>query len=413
MKAVVFAAGRGERLWPLTETKPKPLLPLGGKPILERTLSGLVTGGIHEIIIVVSYKEEMIRGFVGNGRGLGCTVSYVHQRTPAGTADALRACQGQLRKEHEFIVVYGDDYYQASGLSRFVRYAARIKGNLIAAGDAEDSSRFGILETKNGLVKSIHEKSGSRAPAKVNAGIYMFKETVFKIIRRLQRSPRGEYELTDSVNQLVGQGEKVRMFSLRRGEWLGVTYPWDLLQANAMALEEDRTVASGLVERGVKITGKLSLSKGSVVRFGSSVEGPVVVGEGSILGPNSYVRAFTSIGKNCRIGANCEVKNSIIMDNVHIPHLSYVGDSVVGDGTSLGAGTITANLRFDQANVHSWVKDRLVDSGRRKLGTIFGEDVRTGINVSVLPGVKIGPRAWIGPGVIVKTDVRSGKKVKK
>ena len=413
MKAVVFAAGRGVRLWPLTENKPKPLLRLGGRPIVERTLSGLAVAGIHEIIIVVSYNQEMIRGFIGDGRRLGCNVSYVRQRAPAGTADALKACQSQLEKEHEFIVVYGDDYYHASGIRKFVRYATRIKDNAIGGGEVKDSSRFGILETKNGLVKSIQEKVGARGPAKVNAGIYLLKETVFKILRRLRPSPRGEYELTDCVNQLVGQGEKVRILSFSRDEWLGITYPWDLLQANASALNEDRVVANGLVERGVKITGKVSLSKGSVVRFGSSLEGPMTIGEGSMVGPNSYVRAFTSIGKNCRIGANCEVKNSLIMDNVHIPHLSYVGDSVVGDGTSLGAGTITANLRFDKANVQSWVRDRWVDSGRRKLGAIFGDDVRTGINVSVLPGVKVGRGAWIGPGVMVKRDVRSGEKVKK
>src|SRR5712692_137933 len=413
MKAVVFAAGRGERLWPLTEKKPKPLLRLGGVPIVERTLSGLAEAGIREIILVVSYNQEMIRRFIGDGRRLGCNVSYVRQRVPAGTADALKACQSQLEKEHEFIVVYGDDYYHASGIRKFVRYATRIKDNAIGSGEVKDSSRFGILETKNGLVKSIQEKVGARGPAKVNAGIYLLKETVFKILRRLRPSPRREYELTDCVNQLVGQGEKVRILSFSRDEWLGITYPWDLLQANASALEEDRVVASGLVESGVKITGKVSLSKGSIVRFGSSLEGPMTIGEGSMVGPNSYVRAFTSIGKNCRIGANCEVKNSLIMDNVHIPHLSYVGDSVVGDGTSLGAGTITANLRFDKANVQSWVKDRWVDSGRRKLGAIFGDDVRTGINVSVLPGVKVGRGAWIGPGVIVKSDVRSGERVKK
>jgi len=260
MKAVVFAAGRGERLWPLTEKKPKPLIHLGGKPIVERTLKGLAAAGLHEIIIVVSYKQEMIRELVGDGRWLGCNVSYVRQRTPLGTADALKACQSQLEKEHEFIVVYGDDYYHASVIRRFVRYAARTDDNAIGGGEVEDSSRFGILETKNGLVKNIQEKVGARGPAKVNTGIYLLKEAVFNIIRRLRASPRGEYELTDCVNQLVGQGEKVRILSFRRDEWLGVTYPWDLLQANASALEEDRAVASGLVERGVKITGKVSLS---------------------------------------------------------------------------------------------------------------------------------------------------------
>jgi bifunctional UDP-N-acetylglucosamine pyrophosphorylase/glucosamine-1-phosphate N-acetyltransferase len=95
------------------------------------------------------------------------------------------------------------------------------------------------------------------------------------------------------------------------------------------------------------------------------------------------------------------------MDEAEIPHLSYVGDSILGNGVSLGAGTITANLKFNDSNVESRVKGRLIDSGQRKLGAIFGDRSKTGINVSVFPGVKIGTDAWIGPGAIVRTDVSS------
>jgi bifunctional UDP-N-acetylglucosamine pyrophosphorylase/glucosamine-1-phosphate N-acetyltransferase len=143
------------------------------------------------------------------------------------------------------------------------------------------------------------------------------------------------------------------------------------------------------------------------VKSGSYIEGPVYVGEGAVVGPNAYLRPGTSLGKGAKVGAGCEVKNSIVMNDARIPHLCYVGDSILGDGVSLGAGTITANLKFNDSNVESRVKGRLVDSGQRKLGAIFGDGVKTGINVSIFPGVKIGADARIGPGAIVRTDLPS------
>ena len=113
-----------------------------------------------------------------------------------------------------------------------------------------------------------------------------------------------------------------------------------------------------------------------------------------------------------KVGAGCEIKNSIVMKNTKIPHLSYVGDSILGEGCSLGAGTITANLRFDEAQIKSKLRGSLVNSGRKKLGAIFGDGSRTGINVSTFPGVKIGRGAWIGPGAIVDHDVPSNARYK-
>jgi bifunctional UDP-N-acetylglucosamine pyrophosphorylase/glucosamine-1-phosphate N-acetyltransferase len=103
------------------------------------------------------------------------------------------------------------------------------------------------------------------------------------------------------------------------------------------------------------------------------------------------------------------VKNSIVMDSTHAAHLSYVGDSVLGEGCNLGAGTVTANIRFDKMNVRMSVKGRRIDSGRRKLGTIMGDNAQTGINVSLVPGVKVGSGAWIAPGLTVYEDVPSGE----
>jgi bifunctional UDP-N-acetylglucosamine pyrophosphorylase/glucosamine-1-phosphate N-acetyltransferase len=105
------------------------------------------------------------------------------------------------------------------------------------------------------------------------------------------------------------------------------------------------------------------------------------------------------------VGNACEVKNSIIMDGTHMGHLSYVGDSILCEHCNLGAGTITANYRLDAGTVKMMIKDQLVDSGRKKLGAILGDNVKTGINALLMPGVKVGINSWIGPNFVVHKDV--------
>ncbi len=409
----MFAAGKGERLWPLTESRPKPLLALGGRPILEGTLRKLVESGIREILLVVNYKGEMIRDLIRDGKHLGCHVSYIRQKHPSGTADALRSCQASLEDESRFIIIYGDDYYSGGAIANFVKTALRSPDDMMAAVEVEDSSKFGRLEIRRGLVTSILEKVEGEGPGRVNAGLYILSKSIFKALGKTGLSGRGEYELTDSLTFIIRGGSKIRAFPMRRKDWLGVTYPWDLLDANRMELEGLSSNASGQIEDGTRIRGPVNIAKGATVKSGSYLEGPLFIGEDSTIGPNAYLRPFTSVGRNCKVGAGCEVKNSILMDNVKIPHLSYVGDSVVGEASSLGAGTITANLRFDNAFVESLVKGRQIASHRRKLGAIIGDNVRTGINVSVFPGVKLGLGAWVGPGVVVRKDVPSGGRVRR
>ena len=149
----------------------------------------------------------------------------------------------------------------------------------------------------------------------------------------------------------------------------------------------------------------VTVEEGARIRSGVYIEGPAFIGKGSDVGPNCFIRPHTSIGRNVRIGNACEVKNSIIMDKTHIGHLSYVGDSIIGENCNLGAGTTIANYRFDGETVKMAVKDSILDTGRRKLGVVLGDDVKTGINASLMPGVKVGNNSWIGPGITVHQDV--------
>jgi bifunctional UDP-N-acetylglucosamine pyrophosphorylase/glucosamine-1-phosphate N-acetyltransferase len=163
----------------------------------------------------------------------------------------------------------------------------------------------------------------------------------------------------------------------------------------------------GLVEDGAHLAGPVTVKESARVRSGAYIEGPAFIDEGSDIGPNCYIRPYTSIGKKTRVGNACEVKNSIVMDNVHVGHLAYVGDSIVGENCNLGAGTITANYRFDAGTVKMMVKNEAMDSGRKKLGAILGDNVKSGINALFMPGVKVGHNSWVGPNLVVDRDLPS------
>ena len=411
MKAAILAAGRGERLWPLAEKNPKHLLPIGGEPLLRRTVKALVGAGITEIVIVVQFEAEKIKSFLKDGKELGSKISYVKQKQLGGTADAVKTVESELRGEDRFLIVYGDNYYDQKGLDKFVK-SSDSKDLMMGVAEVKDPSRFGSLEIKRGNIVAIHEKVASGIVGVVNAGIYVLDNSIFSAVRNTRKSRRGEFELTDSLSLLMAEGRRIRTIPFGKGAWVGISYPWDLLEANRSVLDSDEEVRDGETEVGVHLKGSVSMAEGSLVKSGSYIEGPVFIGEDSVVGPNAYLRPGTSLGKEVKVGAGCEVKNSIVMDEARIPHLSYVGDSVLANAASLGAGTITANLKFNDSNVMSKVKTRLVDTGQRKLGAIIGDGAKTGINVSIFPGVKIGADAWIGPGATVKTDVPSNARVK-
>ena len=178
-----------------------------------------------------------------------------------------------------------------------------------------------------------------------------------------------------------------------------------MLDANVWALKRMEHKTLGTVEEGAHLIGNVTVAETARVRSGAYVEGPSFIDEGADVGPNCHIRPCTSIGKNARVGNACEIKNSIIMDWTHVGHLSYVGDSILCEHCNLGAGTITANLRLDDGTVKMMVKDKLIDSGRRKLGAILGDNVKTGINSILMPGVKVGNDCWVGPNFMVERDL--------
>ncbi|GAH47150.1 unnamed protein product, partial [marine sediment metagenome] len=198
----------------------------------------------------------------------------------------------------------------------------------------------------------------------------------------------------DSLQLMIDQGGYISYQEI--SYWLDLSYPWDLLPANEDLLAGIKSQNLGEIEGNVVMKGAVSIGKDTVVRSGSYIVGPVIVGQGCDIGPNCYIRPYTSIGDNCHIGSAVEIKNSIIMRGSKIPHHNYVGDSIIGEECNLGAGTKVANLRLDKGEI--WVAG--MDTKRRKLGVIMGDRVETGINACINVGSVIGNNTHIGPGAV-------------
>jgi bifunctional UDP-N-acetylglucosamine pyrophosphorylase/glucosamine-1-phosphate N-acetyltransferase len=405
LKAVILAAGRGVRLKPFTLTKPKHLLPVGGRPLLEWLLLRLREVDIEEALIVIHHLGEMIRERLGDGSELGLRLIYKQQGGVHGTGDAFKLAEDYVGDE-EFIGLYGDLYISPNALKRLLE-AHRPGETAMAVVPVEDPTRFGVVTLEDDKVVDLVEKPkrGEEPSNLANAGLYIFTPDIFRRLRALKPSVRGEYEVTDALKAMMEEGETIRAAKLKTEDWLDIGYPWKLLEANERALRELEPSIEGRVEAGAHLEGPVRVERGARIRSGAYIEGPVHIGEKADIGPNCYIRPHTSIGPEARIGNACEVKNSIIMGRTHIVHLSYIGDSIIGEGCNLGAGTITANLRFDKKTVKVTIEGEPIDSGMKKLGVFIGDEAQTGIGVNLMPGIKIGARSWIAPGLTVYKDV--------
>ena len=391
IQAIIMAAGKSTRTWPLTLTKPKPLLKVMNKEILKHNLDAL-QGLVGEVIVIVGFKKEMIIKEIGPKYGK-LSIHYVEQKTQLGTGHALKYVENLIK--NKFVVLGGDDIFSRKDIQSCLKHKYAVLGCKV-----ENPSRFGVFVLSGKEVRKVVEKPQTYVSDIANTGLYVFDKNVFKF--KLKKSPRGEYEIIDYINELVKE-EKVVCETVK-GHWLSVGYPWDLIQVNSVLVSEIRNEIKGKIEKNVAVKGKIHVGKGTVILSGTYIDGNIVIGENCTIGPNCFLRGNTSIGDNCHIGQAVEIKNSIIMDKAKVPHLSYIGDSVIGENSNLGAGTITANLRHDNKNVKSEVKGELIDTGRRKFGAIIADDVHTGINTTIYPGRKIWPGVGTGPGEIVDKD---------
>ena len=409
MKSVILAAGKGIRLMPITSSRPKPMIPIAGKPLLEYTILGLKEAGIDEILLIVGYKEDIIRNYFGNGIDkFQIKIEYKTQEEYLGTAHAFGYAKDFI-KDEPFLMIYGDLLVDPIIFKETLRKfnENKIEG-LISLVEVKNPQDYGIISlNSDGFVEKIVEKPSAdlNIGNLANAGIYIFDPLIFKAIEKTKKSVRNEYEFTDSMEILINQlNGKIIGHVIKDHFWSDIGLPWQLFEANIFLLDRIERKILGNVEENVHIFGNVHIGRNTNVKSGSYIQGPCFIGENTLIGPNAYIRPHTSVGDNCHIGIS-EVKNSIIFSNSNVPHFNYVGDSIICEKVNLGAGSKTSNLRFDNKSVWVKIKGERIDSGRKKLGAIIGPNVQTGINASIMCGKKIGENSVIGAQTLVTEDV--------
>jgi bifunctional UDP-N-acetylglucosamine pyrophosphorylase/glucosamine-1-phosphate N-acetyltransferase len=393
MQAVILAAGQSTRTHPLTVNRPKPLLEVLDRTILEHNLDQLV-GLVDDVMLVVGYEAEQIIGHIGDSyRGL--RITYVRQTEQRGTGHALEQAKPHLADR--FMVLNGDDLFAHADLAAL----AELQCGLLVA-EVDDITRFGAVHGSGSVVTAIDEKPTESSTNLANTGAYVLDSAALAI--ELQPSERGELEIIDYLAALTDQG-RLRMVTVTE-YWLPVGYPWDYLEANVALLRRvpsSEVAESAVIEDGVHLDGTVVIGPGTVVRSGTYVEGPVWIGEGCVVGPLAYLRPDTVLLDGVRTRA--EIVDSVLMHGVTAKHDCYIGHSVIGERCNIAAGTITADYRHDGATNWSVVNGRRVDSGRRKLGAFLGDDVRLGIGTLTYPGRKIWPGRTTLPGQVVEADM--------
>jgi len=393
MDVILLAAGEGTRMRPLTESLPKPMLPVADRPLLAHTADAAVDGGASQLVFVVGYEAEAVRAYFGE-EYRGVPVSYAVQEEQLGTAHAVQCAEEYV--DGPFAVLNGDDLYDRESVAALLSQ----DGPAVGTYRVEDPTSYGVFELTDGVVTGIVEKPADPPTDLVNVGAYRFPAEARDWLD-VPLSERGEHEITDVLARVIAE-RSVGTVEVER--WLGCGRPWELLEANEWKLAECERRLDGDIADDAQLRGTVVVEDGATVEPGVVIEGPTYLDAGARVGPNAYVRGATYLGPNAKVGHAVEVKNSVIAAGSHVPHLSYVGDSVLGRDVNFGASTTVANLRHDDANVRMRVKGESTDTGRRKFGVVCGDRVNTGINSSLNAGVVLSTGATTMPGETVTRD---------
>jgi len=261
MQAVILAAGKGTRMLPLTETKPKPLLKVANRTILEHNLEQLREIA-EEVIIVTGYKNELIENFFGN-RFKDIEIKYVRQKEALGTGDALKMAAGLLKDK--FLVLNGDDLYFKEDIKKVL-----VREPCILLKESENPENFGVVMIENNEVVEIEEKPENFRGNLVNTGLYFLNKGIFDF--KIEKSKRGEYELTDYVKKISGL-----KFAIAEN-WFSLTYPWNLLDVNEFLLRNIEKKIKGKIEN-CYIGENVQIGEGTVIKSGSYIESNVIIGK--------------------------------------------------------------------------------------------------------------------------------------
>ncbi len=388
-QAVILAAGEGERLRPFTALKPKVMIPVANKPILQYVVEALARSGIRNIVMVAGYKKEKVMDFFGSGERFDVDISYVFQGQQLGTAHALRQAKDVVGDR--FLVLAGDNLIEADTLASIIR----CESTCILIKEQENVSKYGVVTARGGVVEAIEEKTKDARSNLVNTGIYMFTREIFDFAE-------GEVDLTSALGNMIAQGSPVAA-EVTEGTWLDVVYPWDILKVNDAALRTIDATAAGSIEKGVTLKGLVSVGRDTVIRSNTYIVGPVIIGDNCDIGPSVCILPATSIGDNTVVSSFTQIENCAIGADVQIGPSSTIDDSVIDRGSRLKGHLIARSGEVDvkiEGEYH-----------RVEVGAMLGEYCHMEGGVNINPGVLVGNHSQVKAMKLLGQDIPDGSLV--
>ena len=415
MKALLLCGGIGKRMFPIAEDKL--LLSFLGRPLLRHQLDRLKEAGLQDLVVVANpHNAAQIERIVREAAGF--SASFVVQKEARGIANALETARRFLKGE--LLIINPNDVFETAALASLLRRhrgrapAGRAGSPAAYLVGCEVSEYFpgGYLVTnsRNELRRIVEKPPRGEEPSRlVNMLLHLHTEAadLMKYIARVETERDDVYEC--ALDLMVREGRRIRVVPYA-GFWKAIKYPWHIFGITRHFLDHCRPRISPTAQVSPRavVEGRVIIEDVVRVLENAVIRGPAYIGAKSIIGNNVLVRDYSHIGRNCVVGYSTEVKGSYIGDNCWF-HSSYVGDSIIDDNCSLAAGTVLANFRFDERNVRVKVSGQVVDTGMDKFGAIMGAGSKTGINASIMPGVRIGPNSFVGSHVCLMRDLPANK----
>ena len=401
MQAVILAAGESSRFWPLNQ-RHKSLLKIMGRPLIFYTIESLKKAGIKDIIIVQGPKKDIEQDL--KNYDLGIDIKYVIQSEAKGMGNAVMQTQelisGPFFTLHAHKVNVGD--YIKPLMEKF----KESKTELIFLGIKTDQPwLYGMLKLEGDKAKGLTEKpEKGKEPSDIKViGIYLLPPNFFEYYKKVSEH---QYAFEDALDLYMKENE-ARVTIIEK-EPSSFKYPWHLFEVTKLLMnsliKKQEIHPTAKISKNVTIEGNVYIGKNTRVFEGVAIKGPCYVGDDCLIGNNSLIREYTNLENKVLIGAFAEVTRSIFQEDIHI-HSGYFGDSIFGRGCRLGAGTITANVKIDRGEIKAVVRGEKTGTGLDSLGVIMGENSKTGINCSLMPGILIGSNCNIGPNSVVFENI--------
>jgi glucose-1-phosphate thymidylyltransferase len=333
MKGILLHGGHGTRLRPLTHTGPKQLLPIANKPMSQYCIESMKEAGVKDIIIIIGGNgSNKVKEYYGNGEKFNVRISYIEQDYPRGIAHAIRLCK-EFTSNDKFLVFLGDNIIQKPIVDYVKNFTNSDDVASILLCEVDNPSRFGIAEIKNGQILRIMEKPKNPPSNLAVTGIYLLTPKIFDVIDRLKPSWRNELEITDALHMLLEEKNKIT-YNMITDYWKDTGTPEDIINANEAILEKMTPYFHAKKEDGVSIEGKVMIGEGTILKKGSKIVGPAIIGKNCTIESDTIIGANTSIGDNSRL-AKCHISNSIVMGDCNIESNIKIKNSIIAYNSTI------------------------------------------------------------------------------